>query len=102
MSKNEIGFLHYRRWTPYALDPVARGGYTLAYRFSGNNAIVSIARCSEKDNYCKAAGREVALGRLDSRDVIVLVAKDRKQLLPQLDALMGLKRVHRPAASAFA
>ena len=79
MSKS-IGFLHYRKYNSRSYTTLSRGGFTLAYKFDGSgNAIVSTARCSDKDNYCKATGRKLAEDRLTGREVMVLPAKDRNQ-----------------------
>ena len=63
-----IRFLHHR---PLSEDgkPKARGGYTIAYDVDEKDQVArwASARCSTKDNFCKATGRTVSSGRLVSK-----------------------------------
>lgn len=48
--------------------PTAHGGITVAYDVNDDNEVIAFAsaRCSRKENYCKAIGRTIATGRLDA------------------------------------
>jgi hypothetical protein len=46
------------------LRPAAKGGTTLVeIEFADGNFSRTFARCSPRDNYCKATGRMIAVGR---------------------------------------
>lgn len=49
----------------HGLEPLPRGGATSALILGprGNALVEYTARCSPNDNYCKAIGRQIALGR---------------------------------------
>lgn len=62
---NAIRFLHVRNLRNGSIDP--RGGETFAYRqIAPNRVEYAVARCSTKDNFVKAYGRNAAAGRLAS------------------------------------
>lgn len=64
-AMNRISFLHVRNLRSGVVDP--RGGETFAYREIAPNRIeYAVARCSNKDNFVKAYGRNAAAGRLAS------------------------------------
>lgn len=56
-----------------------KGGVTLAYIVqedsNGKHLEISFAQCSDKDNYCKKTGREVALDRYIKGEVTVISVK---------------------------
>jgi hypothetical protein len=44
--------------------PESKGGLTsVQVVLAGGRIVVGFARCSNRDNYCKAIGRQIALGR---------------------------------------
>ncbi|MFW6121023.1 MAG: hypothetical protein ACOC80_09030 [Petrotogales bacterium] len=47
-------------------NPKPRGGITVYYRPFNNKAILAVAVCSKKDNFCKERGRLIAKGRADN------------------------------------
>ena len=48
----------------YGFRPAAKGGTTLCeIEFADGNVARTFARCSPRDNYCKATGRMIAIGR---------------------------------------
>ena len=51
-----MNFIHRRKYDKYKRLK-ARGGSTIAWDFFGNSIGYVIVRCSDSDNYCKAAGR---------------------------------------------
>ena len=61
-------FLHVRP-TSEDKKPTPRGGFTVAYVIDDVDQVGhwAFARCSTKDNFCKATGRVVAGGRLASK-----------------------------------
>ena len=62
---NRISFLHFRPLRNGAIDP--RGGVTVAYReIAPDRVEYAVARCSTKDNFVKAYGRNAAAGRMAS------------------------------------
>lgn len=47
-----------------ALKPLAKGGFTICtVKYDGHPVYSAVARCSNKDNYCKKTGRDIAFGR---------------------------------------
>ena len=65
---NKIKHIHRRFLDPRFGNRIhGKGGLTLAYRELNNNQIeFSIAKCHERDNFCKAQGRVKSAGRLCS------------------------------------
>lgn len=63
-----LRFLHIRPKTDKG-EIQTRGGFTVAYEIDDLDQVShwSFARCSTKDNFCKATGRTVAGGRLKSK-----------------------------------
>lgn len=71
----EVRFTHMRRARdgefvhPYdmrqnRLQPLPTGGFTLArVNLPDGEQIVGVAECSQRDNFCKKIGRDIALGR---------------------------------------
>lgn len=59
-----IKFIHIRRGIGAGLQE--KGGITVAYDFDPGTRVATfaVAKCSLKDNYCKAIGRAVSTGRL--------------------------------------
>ena len=42
------------------------GGFTFAYVEDGDQCLVAVSQCSDKDNFCRKTGRELAAIRLAS------------------------------------
>jgi len=65
-------FLHIRRViSPYfheaQVEVVSnKGGVTVAYELVDGTLRYAVARCSERDNFCRKTGRTLAAGRLKS------------------------------------
>lgn len=82
-----VKFQHDRTYTdPDWITPLPKGGTTLAKVFDANGGLVAEGRatCSDGDNYVKAIGRDIALGRA----------------LAQLDGTIE-ERAYRKARKAF-
>lgn len=71
---NSIRFLHIRRLTTIQVDPannpnimrdvpLVKGGKTIAYYVNDGVISYSVARCANKENFCRRTGRNVASGR---------------------------------------
>jgi hypothetical protein len=64
-TPTEICFLHLRHHhTDGTIQ--GQGGATIAYRTTGAGIQFAAAFCSPADNFCRARGRTVAAGRLNS------------------------------------
>ena len=63
----------------YAL---AKGGLTVVADF--HSGLIGVSRCSDRDNYCKRTGRELALARLDRGTRGEGSAKDRVEQIGEL------------------
>jgi hypothetical protein len=62
MKSNKINIAHIRNKNKNL------GGYTIAYtdlpRDTSGNVQFTIARCNDKDNFCRKTGRAISVGRL--------------------------------------
>jgi hypothetical protein len=67
MTLNKPKFLHLRR-IRFA-QPAPKGGVTVCYYPTQVGTVLSAAVCSPKDNYNKAMGRKIALGRAQKGSV---------------------------------
>lgn len=74
----EIRFQHWRlvgwtllrrhEWKERGIQPCPRGGWTKAVvKFEDGTTAIGTAECSQKDNYCRKIGRDIALGRALAR-----------------------------------
>jgi hypothetical protein len=68
MPKSKPRLIHMRYWEDAEQTSARnRGGVTIAYHLLDNgHAFVAFSRCSDKDNFCKKTGRNIAIGRLQS------------------------------------
>lgn len=70
---NDIRFIHIRKKDKEG-RLLARGGITYGYALTDDGRLlVSWAKCSKKDNFCKALGRKISAGRLHARSNVVVV-----------------------------
>lgn len=60
-----VEYAHLRNYHPQTLELEAKGGITVATIYNADNDIVAstTARCSDEENFCKAMGRTISLGR---------------------------------------
>jgi len=65
MPNNETFFQHVRQFDEGQSSFATKGGMTIAMQFKEGEALIGIARCSDKDVFCKATGRKVAQLRVD-------------------------------------
>lgn len=85
-----IRIMHVRRfdcdWPVYDAPKyaLAKGGLTVVADFHA--AVVGVARCSDRDNYCKRTGRVLALKRLEHgiRWPSSRLSKDRVEQIGEL------------------
>jgi len=79
----KIKFTHIRTVSSGGLlhpdELLGKGGITVAYKQIENQVSFAYARCSTKDNYCKAKGRMIAEGRLLAGRNFYSVVVDPKQ-----------------------
>lgn len=61
-----IRFLHIRRMAGSAHGPLGKGGMTVAYEVDDDTIRFAVAKCSQRDNYCRKTGRAIATGRLNA------------------------------------
>lgn len=88
-------FKHIKKVKQQLNNPGRHSNGTLAFvERSNGNFVVGLALCSEKDQFCKATGRDIALGRARKRicfgecDNTFIVHKDAvKELIEIADAL---------------
>jgi hypothetical protein len=60
-----VRFIHLRRRDPFFGHLEPTGGITVAYDVAPDNTVsYAFAQCSNKDHYCKAAGRAESTKRL--------------------------------------
>ena len=63
----EVKFIHLRNYEEDMATPCPQGGLTVAFVPSNDNEVwVGLAKCSERDNFCKHTGRAIAKGRLEN------------------------------------
>lgn len=56
-----------------------KGGLTIAFQRNGDLEVTyNIAKCNDKDNFCRRIGRQVAAGRLKNKGYIVDVQSTDK------------------------
>jgi len=60
---------HYRTEDRHGLAP--HGGLTALTEFTEDGVQVGVAICSEKDNYCKKTGRELATTRFKNKKTVI-------------------------------
>lgn len=62
-----IKYAHRRLIDPNTGHTAGKGGITIAYeRIDENTIAFAVARCHERDNFCKMQGRVKSAGRLKS------------------------------------
>jgi hypothetical protein len=66
-------FMHFRYHWDKELE--AKGGVTVAYEVKDNVISMSMAKCHERDNFCRKIGRDIAMGRYMNKDQIVFTAQ---------------------------
>ena len=77
----DVYIIHYR-WDQFGevvdkkREAFARGGYTFAFSCLDGHVFGQYAQCSDKDNYCKKTGRDLAIHRLLSYPVALGKAGD--------------------------
>jgi len=84
MSK--IQFIHRRPVDAATRDFSSRGGFTVAYRAvpEDNHVEYSVAVCSDRDNFNKKLGRDIAAGRLTrgmARRIVVGTEEDFREVM---------------------
>lgn len=66
---------------------VGKGGTTIAYEVNKTSKVINInygvARCSDKDNFAKKTGRELALKRLRESPMVIEVPNDIDTWYPE-------------------
>lgn len=91
-------FMHFRHTNNGQVN--SRGGATVAYQVDKNNNVTkfAIARCSDKDNYCRKTGRNLANGRLHGAMLShAALGQQEKTFRQAMEATMereGLTRVY--------
>jgi hypothetical protein len=55
-----IRYLHVRK------ENLQKGGTTVAYEVDDDTIRFAVAKCSDRDNYCRKTGRSIATGRLNA------------------------------------
>lgn len=74
-----------------SLDVSPRGGLTLVYFVSPTNNSITFATalCSNKDNYNKKLGRNIAIGRLYTRQGITALYKSGEDCLKVIESVLA-------------
>jgi hypothetical protein len=91
-----VKFIHLRRIVDADLADVdMHGGATVAFKQNGREVIYAVARCTDRDNYCRRTGRIIAAGRLlKGQKITAVVLEPEESIYDVVFEQLNGKRKH--------